>query len=119
MSEIKLKTHLIVTDVHEEYFIDWCGRIIDSNPVFENDKPVFIIAPPNTKVEMNTINMKRIEEVAKRLTHPRGREAITTDTAYIYIKEVNGGRKLIGKVVHNHVKEYRQMYDRFEYRDSN
>ena len=43
MQEVMIKTHLIVTDVHEEYHIDWCGKIADAKPLFKNDMPVFII----------------------------------------------------------------------------
>lgn len=32
MAEVLVKTHLIVTDVHEEYNINWCGKIINTKP---------------------------------------------------------------------------------------
>ena len=115
MSEVMLKTHLIVTDVHEEYDINWCGSIVNSKPVFKNNKPIFIIIGSKGRMELNTTDMKRIENCAKLLTNPKGRQAVTSDTALIYIKEENNQQKLIGKVTHNHVKEYRQMYDAFEY----
>lgn len=114
MQEVKLKTHLIVTDVHEEYSIKWCNSIANTKPLFKNDKLVFIIIGSKERMELNTIDIKMVEENAKRLTHPRGRKAVTTDTAYIYLKEENGHEALIGKVIHNHVKKYQQMYDRFE-----
>ena len=38
-----LKTHLIVTDVHEEYFVKWTGNIANTKPLFKNDMPVFVI----------------------------------------------------------------------------
>ena len=38
-------------------------------------------------VLLNTLDIKLIEDTAKRLTHPRGREAFTTDCARIYIVE--------------------------------
>lgn len=115
MSQVMLKTHLIVSGMHEEYSVQWCGRIKDSNPILENGKPIFVIIGSERRVEMNTLDMKRIEECAKLLTYPRGKQAITTDTAYICIKETNGNEKLVGKVTHHHVKEYQQMYDPFEY----
>ena len=115
MQEVMLKTHLIVTDVHEEYFVDWCGSIANTKPLFKNDMPIFIIISSEGRVELNTIDIKRIEECAKKITRPRGRQAITTDIARIYIKEENGNEKLIGKVIHNHVKQYQQMYDAFQY----
>ena len=50
------------------------------------------------------------------MTHPKGQQAVTTDIARIYIKEENGKETFLGKVVHNHVKKYQQMYDAFEKR---
>jgi len=114
MSEVMLKTHLIVSNIHEEYNIDWCGSIADAKPVFKNNMPIFIIISSEERRELNTVDIKKIEECAKKITRPRGRQAVTTDVARIYIKEENGKQKLLGKVTHNHVKEYRQMYDPFE-----
>lgn len=115
MQEIKLKTHLIVANVHDEYSINWCGRIVDTKPLLKNGLPIFIIIGSESRMELNTIDIKLIEESAKRLTHPKGREAITVDIARIYIKEENGKETFLGKVIHRHIKEYRQMYDKFEY----
>ena len=116
IENVMIKTHLIVTDVHEEYSIKWCNKIIDTNPVFENDKPVFIVISSNSRVELNTIDMKQIEDCAKHITRPKGRAAITTDKAYIYIKEVGNKETLIGVVTHNHIKKYAPMYDAVGYR---
>jgi len=113
MREVMLKTHLIVTDVHEEYHIDWCGKIANTKPLMKNGLPVFVIIGTEGRVEMNTINMAHIEKCAKALTRPRGRQAVTTDIARIYIKEENGHEELIGRVIHNHIKKYQQIYDRF------
>ena len=44
MQETLVKTHLIITDIHEEYFVDWCGSIMNTQPVIENGKPIFIIS---------------------------------------------------------------------------
>ena len=41
MEEVSIKTHLIVTEIHEEYHIDWCGKIMNANPKFKNNKPIF------------------------------------------------------------------------------
>ena len=117
MEEVRIKSHLIVTDVHEEYNVNWCGRILDSNPLFENDKPIFVIIGGKGRMELNTTDMKRVENCAKVCTRPRGRSAITTDTARIFIKEVDGNEKLVGIVTHNHVKTYAPMYDKVGYRD--
>lgn len=114
MQEIMLKTHLIVTDVHEEYFVKWTDSIANAKPLFKNDMPVFVIIGSEARMELNTLNIKQIEKCAKRMTHPHGRQAITTDKVFIFIKEEDGNEKLIGSVTHNHVKQYQQMYDRFE-----
>ena len=58
MQEVMIKTHLIVTDVHEEYFVDWCGRIADAKPLLVNGMPVFIIIGTGGRAELNTIDMK-------------------------------------------------------------
>ena len=113
---IAIKSHLIVTDVHEEYSIDWCGRVLDSNPIIKEGKPIFAIVGSGGRMEVNTTDMRRIENCAKLLTRPRGRSAITSDTARIYIKEKNGTEKLLGILTHNHVKTYAPMYDRVGYR---
>ena len=113
MQEVMIKTHLIVTDVHEEYKIEWCGKIADTKPLLKNGMPVFIIISSEERVEMNTIDIKSIENCAKRITHPHGRKAITTDIARIYLKEEDGHEEFMGRVIHNHVKKYQQMYDRF------
>ena len=114
MQEIMLKTHLIVTDVHEEYFVKWTGSIANTKPLFKNDMPIFVIISSESRMELNTIDITRVEKCAKLITRPRGRQAVTTDVAHIYIKEEDGNEKLIGKVIHNHVKKYQQMYDPFE-----
>lgn len=112
MDEIKIKSHLICTDVHEEYFINWCGKLINTNPKFKNGKPIFIIVGGNGRTEVNTADMAYIEKCAKAMTKPKGRAAITTDTSRIYIKEVDGKETLMGILTHNHVKSYAPMYDK-------
>lgn len=37
LSEIKIRTHLIITDIHEEYHINWCGKLFDAKPAL-NEK---------------------------------------------------------------------------------
>ena len=115
MQEVMLKTHLICSDVHEEYFVKWCGKLMDAQPLLKNDLPIFIVVGSNGRMELNTIDIKMIEKCAKSLCHPRGREAITSDCARIYLLEEDGNERLMGKVFHNHVKQYQQMFDRFEY----
>lgn len=112
---VKINTHPIVKEVHEEYHMNWCGRLIDTNPKIENGLPVFVIVGSQSRMELNTIDMARIESAAKRMTYPRGKAAVTTDKAYVYIKEADGKETLIGVLTHNHVKTYNQMYDEFEF----
>ena len=114
MSTVMLKTHLIVAGMHEEYSVKWTGRIIDAKPLFRNNMPVFVLISSEHRTELNTIDMKRIEECAKRMTNPHGKKAIATDKTEIYLLEKDGNQKYMGQVIHNHIKEYRQMYDSFE-----
>lgn len=115
IEDVRIKTHLIVTDVHEEYAIKWHGRIIDTKPELKNGKPIFIVMTSERRVELNTLDMKQIEDCAKRLTRPRGRAAITADQALIFIREVDGTETNIGSVTHTHVKKYAPMYDKVGY----
>ena len=118
MEEKMIKSHLIVTDIHDEYHISWCGKIAEAKPKFKNGKPIFIIIGSKNsegRIELNTTNMKEIEECARLLTNPKGRSAVTTDTARIFIKEENGSEKLLGVLTHNHVKSYAPMYDKVYY----
>lgn len=116
MEEVLIKSHLIVTDVHEEYNIRWIGKIIDTKPKFKNGRPIFVVVGGNGRMELNTTDMDRIEKCAKMCTQPKGRSAVTTDTARIYIVEENDNEKLMGILTHNHVKSFAPMYDRVGYR---
>lgn len=115
MAEVLVKTHLIVTDIHEEYNINWSGKILDAKPKFKNNKPVFVVVSTGGRIELNTVDMGRVEECAKLLTVPKGRQAITTDKAYIYIVEENDNEMLLGTLTHNHVKSYAPMFDKIGY----
>ena len=116
MKEALVKTHLIITDIHEEYEVKWCGRIIGSNPELKNGLPIFIIIGNGGRIELNTVDMKRIEKTAKLLAIPKGRKAVETDKARIYIKEKGGNEKFVGYVAHSRVKKFAPMYDRVGYR---
>ena len=113
---VMIKSHLIITDIHSEYIIKWQGRIIDTNPILKNGMPIFIIVGSENRVELNSCDMKQIEEAAKSITRPKGRGAISTDTARIYIKEAGGAETDIGSVVHNRVKTYAPMFNPIRYR---
>ena len=109
--ETLIKTHLIITDIHEEFEMKWQGRIIDTNPLLKNGIPIFVIISSGGRIELNTIDMKKIEDNAKLLTRPRGREAVTSDRAYIYIKEIDNKQTLVGTLLHKHVKTFAPMFD--------
>lgn len=115
MSIVNLKTHLICTDVHDEYFVKWCGKLKDAKPFLKSGLPIFIIIGSDGRVELNTIDIKEIERCAKNLCCPRGKESITSDCARIYLLEEDGNERLMGKVFCTHVRQYQQMYDKFEY----
>ncbi len=117
MQEVRIKTHLITTDVHSEFHIDWCGKVAEANPYFNKDGlPIFIIISSAGRMEIPTVDMKYLEKCAKRFTYPKGKGAVSTDESKIYIKEKDNGKKLLGIVTHNRVKTFAPMYDKMGYR---
>ena len=112
MGEVLVKTHLIITDIHDEYHMNWCGKIANAKPLLQNGLPVFIIIGTRGRIELNTIDMKHIENTAKLLTRPKGRSAITSDTSRVYIKETNGNDMLLGVMTHKNVKSFAPMFDK-------
>ena len=112
MEELLVKTHLIITDIHDEYHMRWCGKIVDANPLLQNGLPLFIIIGTRGRIELNTIDMARIESAAKLLTHPKGRSAVSVDTSRIYIKETNGNDFLLGVMTHKNIKTFAPMHDK-------
>lgn len=116
IEERMIKTHLVVTGMHEEYRFNWCGKIANTKPMFKNDKLIFVIIGTDARAELNTLNMKDVEECAKRMAVPRGRASITSAKSYIYIKEEDDNEVLLGIVTHDHIKEYAQMYDKIGYK---
>ena len=88
MEEVLIKSHLIVRDVHDEYGIRLIGKILDTKPKFKNGKPIFVVISSGGRMELNTTDMIRIEKCAKMLTRPRGRSAVTTDTALALLADV-------------------------------
>ena len=112
MEELMLKTHLIITDIHDEYHINWCGKIAEANPLLINGLPLIVIIGARGRIELNTIDMKWIEHNAKILTRPKGRSAVSTDTSRIYIKEVDGNDFLLGVMTHKNIKTFAPMHDK-------
>ena len=115
MEEISIKSHLIIKDIHDEYHMNWCGKIVDAKPKLENGLPIFVIIGSKGRIELNTIDMSRIERAAKSLTYPKGRTAISIDTSRIYIKEENGNEMLLGVMTHKNVKTFAPMFDKVGY----
>ena len=112
MEEISIKTHLIITDIHDEYHMNWCGKIANAKPYLKNGLPLFIIIGTGGRLELNTIDIKHLEKSAKLLTRPKGRSAVSKDTARIYIREVDGNDLLLGVLTHKNVKTFSPMHDK-------
>lgn len=115
MQEIKVKTHLIITDIHDEYHMKWCGKLQGANSLLRNGLPVFVVVGTRGRSEVNTIDMKLLEHTAKVLTAPRGRSSVSKDTAYVYLKEIDGSERLMGMLVHKNIKTFAPMYDKVGY----
>ena len=100
-------TRFICIDSRDEYSIKWHRKIIDTNPIFDrNGKLSFAIIGSQNRMEINTLDMKYLEKCAKLMTRPKGRSAISTDKAYIYIKEINGTETMLGVLTHNRIKTF-------------
>ena len=112
MEELTMKTHLIITDIHDEYHMNWCGKIADAKPLLKDGLPLFIIIGTRGRIELNCIDMKRIERCAKSLTYPKGRSAVSVDTSRIYIKELDGNDFLLGVMTHKNIKTFAPMHDK-------
>jgi len=116
IEEKLIKTHLIITDIHEEYEFNWCGKILDSKPKIENGKPIFIVVGNRGRMEMNTTDMSQVEKCAKLVSQPKGRTAVTTDMVRILVRQEDDSEFLVGILTHNHIKTFAPMYDRVGWR---
>lgn len=112
IEEVSVKTHLIITDIHDEYHMRWCGRIADAKPVLKNGMPIFVVVGTGGRMEINTVNMTRLERAAKLLTRPKGRSAVSIDSSRVYIKEIDGNEMLLGVLTHENIKTFAPMYDK-------
>lgn len=102
-----VNTRFICIDSQDEYYINWHKKIIDTNPIFDkNGKLSFVIIGSQSRMEINTLDIKYLEKCAKLLTCPKGRSAVSTDKAYIYIKEIGGKETMIGVLIHNRIKTF-------------
>ncbi len=112
MEELMIKTHLIITDIHDEYHMNWCGKIVEAKPLLKYGLPVFVIIGSQGRLEINSIDMKYIEHCAKLMTRPKGRSAVSIDTSRIYIKEIDGNEMLLGVMTHKNIKTFAPMHDK-------
>ena len=112
MQEVLVKTHLIIKDIHDEYHMNWCGKIANAKPELKDGKPIFIIIGSKGRMELNTIDINQLERNAKLMTAPKGRSAISKDVSRIYIKETNGNEMLLGTLTHKRVKSFAPVYDK-------
>ena len=104
------KLHFVVKDIQEDFRTNWCGKLIEADPVLKDGKPIFVIIGSEHRLELNTIDLNYVEKCAKRMTHPKGRQAYTFDSARIYIKETSGNEMLIGVVSHSRTKTFAPVY---------
>lgn len=111
--QIVEKTKFIVLDTQDDFYTKWCGRIIDSNPVLKNDKPIFIIISGRCRLELNTTDINYVEKMARKATCPKGRQAVTSDSARIYIKEEDN-EMLLGVVFHTRIKNFAPVFEKEE-----
>lgn len=117
MTEVMLKTHLIITDIQDEYHMNWCGKMTDIEPAFSpTGSLMFVIIGDGRRVNINTLSMSDLEKCAKGVTNPKGRSAITQDIARIYIVDENYKEHLIGILTHKRIKNFAPMYDKIGYK---
>lgn len=108
---MKVKTHLITIEQHDNYYIKWLKSLGSCKPLLsKSGLPTFIITSNKGRLEIETLNMIYLESVMKKHTQPKGKEALTSDTGYIYIKEKDK-EVLVGILTHDHVREYAPMFD--------
>ena len=115
MQEVLVKTHLIITDIHNEYHMNWCGKLINAKPLLKDGIPTFIVVGSKGRMEVNTTDLNHLERCAKLLTHPKGRSAVSTDLSQVFIKEVDGNEMLLGILTHKNVKTFAPMFDKVGY----
>ena len=100
-------TRFICIDSRNEYHMKWHKKITDTNPLFtHNGKLSFAIVGTKGRMEVNTLDMNYLESCAKLMTVPKGRSSVSSDKAYIYIKEKDGKTQMLGTLTHNYIKTF-------------
>jgi hypothetical protein len=106
MKEKVETVRFIVTDIEDDFYTKWYGKMIDAKPVIKNNKFIFTIVSGRCRLELNTIDINYVEKMAKKATSPKGRQAVTSDSARIYIQEESGNEMLLGVVFHTRTKSF-------------
>ena len=114
MNKIGEQTKFILLKTEDDFYTEWCGRIIDSNPIIQNNKFIFVIIGSQYRLEINTNDINYVEKIAKKMTKPKGRQAVASDSVRIYIKEKFDNEKLLGVLFHNRTKVFAPVYDNKE-----
>ena len=110
---VREKTHLIQVGEEYSFNVKWHRRIIDLSVKLTNGMPSFVIISNYGRVEFQTRSLNEVEEQAKSFCCPRGRRAIESDRAHIYI-ETNEGEVLLGTVYCTRRRDFQPMYDLIE-----
>lgn len=112
---VREKTHLIQVGEEYNFKVKWHRRVIDLSVKLTNGMPSFVIISNYGRVEFQTRNLNEVEEQAKFFCYPRGRRAIESDKAYIYIETMGAEKEtLLGTVFCMREREFRPMYDLIE-----
>lgn len=116
MATEMVKTHLIVTDQYDEYGMRWIGRLIDIKPKLdEQGRLEFIFISSCGRKEIKSyFDASFITRIAQKYTYPRGRQSVTTDKCWVYVKTAGGEEKMIAVARHDHIKKYAPMFDPVE-----
>lgn len=112
MEEKLVKTHLIVTDIENDYNIKWIKTIKETRPMFKNGRLVFVVVGGKGRMEVNTNDMTRVEKSARTMSYPKGRTAVTSDVVRILLKQEDESEVLMGLLTHNRVKTFAPMFDK-------
>lgn len=106
-----VKTHLITIGQSDEYRIRYTEKIVNTKPILnKRGFPTFILISNKGRMEIETLNMVYLEQLAKNFANPRGRGAVTRDKTRVYIKEKDC-EKLMMIVEKTHIRKYAPMYD--------
>ena len=88
MEEILVKTHLIITDIHDEYHMNWCGKIANAKPLLKDGLPQFIIIGSTGIYELDLEGLSEITHIS---FDPSSIESINkNNNAYLIVDVICG-----------------------------